>query len=147
MVQRVGDQTVLHLSQQAASKRSNRGHQPNNLQHLKTRLGSAKEDWVDEFPNVLWAYEQRQEPPLGISFYPLLGTEAVAPAEIGELSWRVKCYDQLQCVGLRTNLDFLDEVRKIASVRATMYKSRGQGIKCESYAEKLPSGGFGHEES
>ncbi|KAL0338568.1 UNVERIFIED_CONTAM: hypothetical protein Sangu_1378900 [Sesamum angustifolium] len=60
MVQRVGDQTVLHLSQQVASKRSNRGHQPKNLQHLKTRLGSAKEDWVDEFLNVLWAYEQCQ---------------------------------------------------------------------------------------
>ncbi|KAK4396459.1 hypothetical protein Sango_1482500 [Sesamum angolense] len=44
------------------------------------------------------------------------------------------------CRALRTNLDFLDEVRKIASARATMYKSRGQGIKCESYAEKLPSG-------
>ncbi|KAL0295533.1 UNVERIFIED_CONTAM: hypothetical protein Sangu_3195900, partial [Sesamum angustifolium] len=40
---------------------------------LEDEVRSAKVDWVDEFPNVLWAYEQRQEPPLGISFYPLLG--------------------------------------------------------------------------
>ncbi|KAL0313126.1 UNVERIFIED_CONTAM: Ribonuclease HI [Sesamum radiatum] len=64
------------------------------LQHLKTRLGSAKGAWVDELPSVLWAYRTTPRTTTGESPFNLCyGTEAVAPAEIGELSWRVKHYD------------------------------------------------------
>ncbi|KAL0396429.1 UNVERIFIED_CONTAM: hypothetical protein Scaly_0091300, partial [Sesamum calycinum] len=64
------------------------------LQHLKTRLGTAKGAWVDELPSVLWAYRTTPrtttgETPFSLSY----GTDAVAPAEVGELNWRVKHYD------------------------------------------------------
>ncbi|KAL0324912.1 UNVERIFIED_CONTAM: hypothetical protein Sradi_5060500 [Sesamum radiatum] len=90
------------------------------------RLETAKGAWVDELPSVLWAYRTTPrtttgETPFSLSY----GIEAVAPAEIGELSWRVKHYDleaNEQC--LRMNLDFVEDVRKKASVRAAMYKAR-----------------------
>ncbi|KAL0341693.1 UNVERIFIED_CONTAM: hypothetical protein Scaly_1831900 [Sesamum calycinum] len=57
----------------------------------------------------------------------MLGTRmrCVAPAEVGELNWRVKHYDlEANEQGLRMNLDFVEEVRERASVRAAMYKAR-----------------------
>ncbi|KAL0311123.1 UNVERIFIED_CONTAM: hypothetical protein Sangu_2407000 [Sesamum angustifolium] len=53
------------------------------------------------------------------------GTEAVAPAKVGELNWRVKHYDlEANEQSLRINLDFVEEVKERASVRAAMYKAR-----------------------
>ncbi|KAK4383692.1 hypothetical protein Sango_2752800 [Sesamum angolense] len=40
---------------------------------LEDEVRVGQEDWVDEFPTHCGHTEQRQEPPLGISFYPLLG--------------------------------------------------------------------------
>ncbi|KAL0405854.1 UNVERIFIED_CONTAM: hypothetical protein Slati_3899300 [Sesamum latifolium] len=58
------------------------------LQHLKTRLGSAKGAWVDELSSILWAFRtmpktSTMEFPFTLSY----GTEAIAPVKIGELSW------------------------------------------------------------
>ncbi|KAL0393109.1 UNVERIFIED_CONTAM: hypothetical protein Sradi_2533700 [Sesamum radiatum] len=95
------------------------------LQHLKTRLGTAKGAWVDELPSVLWAYRTTPrtttgETPFSLSY----GTDAVAPAEVGELNWRVKHYDlEANEQGLRMNLDFVEEVRKEPRCGA-MYKAR-----------------------
>ncbi|KAL2224041.1 UNVERIFIED_CONTAM: hypothetical protein Sindi_3052700 [Sesamum indicum] len=96
------------------------------LQHLKTRLGNAKRAWVDELPSVLWAYRTTSRTPTRESPFNLTyGTNAVVPAEIGELSWRVKYYNP-DCneQGLRMNLDFVEEAREKAAIRATMYKTR-----------------------
>ncbi|KAL0288882.1 UNVERIFIED_CONTAM: hypothetical protein Scaly_2717600 [Sesamum calycinum] len=96
------------------------------LQHLKMRLGTAKGAWVDELPSVLWVYRTiprttTGETPFSLSY----GTEAVAPAEVGEPNWRVKHYDlEANEQGLRMNLDFVEEVRERASVPAAMYKAR-----------------------
>ncbi|KAL0377453.1 UNVERIFIED_CONTAM: hypothetical protein Sradi_3050800 [Sesamum radiatum] len=50
------------------------------LQHLKTRLGTAKGAWVDELPSVLWAYRTTPRTATGESPFNLsYGTEAVAP--------------------------------------------------------------------
>ncbi|KAL2251529.1 UNVERIFIED_CONTAM: Retrovirus-related Pol polyprotein from transposon [Sesamum indicum] len=95
------------------------------LQHLKTRLGNAKGAWVDELPSVLWAYRTTPRNPTGESPFNLTyGTDAVVPAKVGELSWRVKYYNP-NCneQGLRMNLDFVEEVREKAAVRAAMYKT------------------------
>ncbi|XP_073138227.1 uncharacterized protein [Henckelia pumila] len=95
------------------------------LQHLKTRLGNAKGKWVDELPSVLWAYRTTSRSSTGESPFNLAyGTEAVAPAEIGEQSWRVKQYtssgnDQ----ALRISLDLVDELRDEASTRAERYRA------------------------
>ena len=58
------------------------------LRGLKRRLDSAKGNWVDELPQVLWAYRttphsSTKESPFRLTY----GTEAVIPVEIGELSW------------------------------------------------------------
>ncbi|XP_073125146.1 uncharacterized protein [Henckelia pumila] len=95
------------------------------LQHLKTRLGNAKENWVDELPSVLWAYRTTPRSSTGESPFNLAyGAKAVASAEIGEQSWRVKQYtssgnDQ----ALRMSLDLVDELRDEASTRAKRYRA------------------------
>ncbi|KAL0344234.1 UNVERIFIED_CONTAM: hypothetical protein Sangu_1310800 [Sesamum angustifolium] len=84
------------------------------LQYLKMLLGTDNGAWVDELPGVLWAYRTTswtttRETPFSLSY----GTEAIATAEIGELSWRVKYYDlEANEQGLRMNLDFVEEVRE-----------------------------------
>ncbi|XP_073063934.1 uncharacterized protein [Primulina eburnea] len=60
------------------------------VQSLKTRLGSAKGNWVEELPSVLWSY--RTTPKIGTGETPfslVYGNEAVLPAEIGEETSRV----------------------------------------------------------
>ncbi|XP_012856960.1 PREDICTED: uncharacterized protein LOC105976225 [Erythranthe guttata] len=96
------------------------------LQHLKTRLGSAKGKWVEELPNALWAYPTTPRTATGESPFNLaFGTEAVAPVEIGGPSWRVINYSpEANEEAMRANLDLVDELREITSTRQQMYKSR-----------------------
>ncbi|GKB78110.1 reverse transcriptase domain-containing protein [Tanacetum coccineum] len=54
------------------------------LQGLKARLGKAKGQWVEEFPNVLWAYRTTARAGNGCTPFSLVyGSEAVLPPEIG----------------------------------------------------------------
>ncbi|KAK4385595.1 hypothetical protein Sango_2683500 [Sesamum angolense] len=96
------------------------------IQHLKNKLGLAKGVCVDELPNILWAYRTTPRTSTEESLFTLsYGMEAMAPTEIGELSWRAKHYNlTFNAQGLRMNLDFIDEVREIAAARAAMYKAR-----------------------
>ncbi|KAL0313636.1 UNVERIFIED_CONTAM: hypothetical protein Sradi_5762900 [Sesamum radiatum] len=62
-----------------------------------------------------------KESPFTLSY----GTEVMAPAEIRELSWRVKHYDPASnAQGLWMNMDFIDEAREMAAARAAMYEAR-----------------------
>ncbi|XP_012858055.1 PREDICTED: uncharacterized protein LOC105977295 [Erythranthe guttata] len=96
------------------------------LQHLKTRLGSAKGKWVEELPNALWAYRTTPRAATGESPFNLaFGTEAIAPVEIGEPSWRITNYDPTANEeAMRGSLDLVDELREVAYIRQQMYKSR-----------------------
>ncbi|XP_012834007.1 PREDICTED: uncharacterized protein LOC105954870 [Erythranthe guttata] len=96
------------------------------LQHLKTRLGSAKGKWVEELPNALWAYRTTPRAATGESPFNLaFGTEAITPVEIGEPSWRITNYDPAANEeAMRGSLDLVDELREIAYIRQQMYKSR-----------------------
>ncbi|KAL0305141.1 UNVERIFIED_CONTAM: hypothetical protein Sangu_3048900 [Sesamum angustifolium] len=114
------------------------GHSPrHNIRQWNSVLGQQVQGMVQrtsdqtilhlyELPSVLWAYRTTPrtttgETPFSLSY----GTDAVAPAEVGELNWRVKHYDlEANEQGLRMNLDFVEEVRERASVRAAMYKAR-----------------------
>ena len=65
------------------------------LKIIKTRLEGAKGAWLEELPNVLWAYRTTtrvsiEETPFKLTF----GTEAVIPMEIGLTNIRVKAYDE-----------------------------------------------------
>lgn len=95
------------------------------LQGLKTRLGRAKGNWVEELPNVLWSY--RTTPKTGTDETPfslVYGSEAVIPAEIGMPTYRIDFFDAADNPEeLRLNLDLLEERRELAALRESKYKS------------------------
>lgn len=65
------------------------------LQGLKTRLGRAKGDWVEELPNVLWAYRTTPRTATGETPFSLVyGSEAVIPAENGMPTYQTAHLDE-----------------------------------------------------
>ncbi|CAL2257720.1 unnamed protein product [Prunus armeniaca] len=79
---------------------------------LKTKLDKAKGCWPELLPEVLWAYRttfrtSTGETPFSLSF----GTEAVAPVEIGQPTYRTSTYEaEANNEQLALNLDFIDEL-------------------------------------
>ncbi|KAK3037797.1 hypothetical protein RJ639_030716 [Escallonia herrerae] len=96
------------------------------LQGLKKKLDEAKGAWVDELPKVLWAY--RTTPHLVTGKMPFLlcyGTEAMLPIEIGVPTiWALHCKEVNNEVGLRANLDLIEEARTQAHERSVVIKQR-----------------------
>ena len=84
------------------------------LKIIKTQLEGAKGAWLEELPNVLWAYRTTirlptRETPFRLTF----GTEAIIPVEVGLMSLRVKTYGDLKNQQeLNDNLDLINEVRE-----------------------------------
>ncbi|PKU67383.1 hypothetical protein MA16_Dca016441 [Dendrobium catenatum] len=92
------------------------------LKGLKTSLGKAGGQWVEEHPNVLWAYRTTARTPTGETPFNLyFDTEAVIPVDIGVMSNRVQSKNEEK---LRTNLDLLPEARDIASLKTAAYHQR-----------------------
>ncbi|KAI5324929.1 hypothetical protein L3X38_034002 [Prunus dulcis] len=93
---------------------------------LKTELDKAKGCWPELLPEVLWSYRttfgtSTSETPFSLSF----GTEAVAPVEIGQPTYRTSTYDATaNDEQLALNLDFIDELRDQSSMRNVAYKQR-----------------------
>ncbi|PKU68112.1 hypothetical protein MA16_Dca023656 [Dendrobium catenatum] len=96
------------------------------LKGLKTRLGKAGGQWVEELPSVLWAYHTTARTPTGETPFNLyFGTEIVIPVDIGVPSNRVQTFDFSKNEDtLRTNLDLLPEARDIASLKTAAYQQR-----------------------
>ncbi|XP_073153065.1 uncharacterized protein [Henckelia pumila] len=93
------------------------------LQGLKTTLGKAKGNWVDELPSVLWAYRTtRRERTKETQFSLVYGNEVVLPVEIGMESARVMFYDENNGERRFTDLDLLEEKREAATIRLEAYK-------------------------
>ncbi|XP_073119533.1 uncharacterized protein [Henckelia pumila] len=95
------------------------------VQSLKTRLGKAQGNWVEELPSVLWSY--RTTPKIGTGETPfslVYGNEAVLPAEIGEESARIIFYDEKNGEKRMEDLDFMEEKREAAAIRMKAYKNR-----------------------
>lgn len=66
------------------------------LQSLRKNVQDQKSLWVEELPNILWAYRTDTRKPTGESPFRLTyGTEALVPIEIGELSSRVQNYNPI----------------------------------------------------
>ncbi|XP_017438229.1 uncharacterized protein LOC108344276 [Vigna angularis] len=88
------------------------------------RLGERKGVWVDELPEVPWAYRctphgTTGETPFNLTY----GTDAMLPVELGEPSLRRQIEDlQLNGQELRIELDSLDERRDRATLRAEACK-------------------------
>ncbi|CAL9005090.1 unnamed protein product [Prunus brigantina] len=93
---------------------------------LKTRLDKAKGCWPELLPEVLWSYRttfrtSTGETPFSLSF----GTEAVAPVEIGQPTYRTSTYEaEANNEQLALNLDLIDELRDQSNMRNVAYKRR-----------------------
>ncbi|GJR53529.1 reverse transcriptase domain-containing protein [Tanacetum coccineum] len=90
------------------------------LQGLKTRLGNTKGLWVEELPNVLWAYRTTARTGNNCTPFSLVyGSEAVLPPEIGLPTFRIHSFENaVNNDELRLNLDLLEERREISDFYA-----------------------------
>ena len=93
---------------------------------LKKKLQQKKGKWVEELPNVLWAYRTTKRTATGETPYSLaFGTEAVLPIEHRLTSFRVQHYEPKDNEEkLRANLDLLEEKQEKAAERVAAYKSK-----------------------
>ncbi|XP_017438127.1 uncharacterized protein LOC108344174 [Vigna angularis] len=94
------------------------------LTELKKRHGEAKSLWVEELPEVLWAYRCTPHGSTGDTPFNLTyDTDAMLPVEVGELSLRRGITNMtLNDEQLQMNLDTLLERREVATVRAEAQK-------------------------
>ena len=93
------------------------------INELKKRLEGAKGKWVEELPNVLWAY--RTTPRRSINKTPFsmtFGAEAVILVEVGLSSMRVACFssDNNNAYMIK-QLDLLEENQEMAKIRLADY--------------------------
>ncbi|KAK3032041.1 hypothetical protein RJ639_035478 [Escallonia herrerae] len=92
------------------------------LQGLKKKLDEAKGIWVDELPKVLWAYRTTPHSVTGETpFLLYYGTEAMLPVEIGVPTMGALHFNE---VGLRANLDLVEEARTQAHELSVAIKQR-----------------------
>ena len=89
------------------------------LKIIKAKLDDTKGAWLEEFPNVLWAYRTTTRTPTReIPFQLTYGTEAIIPVEVEVASIRREVlHEEDNDDQLRINLDCLDKVRDKASSR------------------------------
>ena len=89
------------------------------LKIIKTRLEGAKGIWPEELPSILWAYRTTTRTPTGKTPFRLTyGSEAVIPAEVGLISYRVHNHDESKNdEAMRIQLDLIDEIRSAAEQR------------------------------
>ena len=96
------------------------------MNSLKRRLEGAKDNWAEELPNVLWAYQKTSwrstgETPFSLTY----GAEAVIPVEVNLCSARVSEFNTSQNDGqLMERLDLLEENRDITTIRLAEYQQK-----------------------
>ena len=83
------------------------------LKIIRTQLEEVKGAWLEERPNILWAYRTTTRVPTRETpFRQTSKTEAVIPMEVGLTSIRITAYEeQRNQQELNNNLDLIDEVR------------------------------------
>lgn len=97
------------------------------LKHnLKTKLENLKGAWVDQLPEVLWAYRTMTRKPIDESPFALTyGYKVMIPVEIGVGSLRQDTFEHDQNHVLqRIDLNLLNEKRDQACLRNTAYQRR-----------------------
>ena len=83
---------------------------------IKTHIDRLNGKWADKLPNIIWGYRMTKrsltkESPFCMAF----GTEAVLPIELEIPNFRVQTFDEMiNKVGMRAQLDGLEEVREMA---------------------------------
>ena len=95
------------------------------LTALKKRLDSAKRKWVEELPEVIWAYITTTQKPTGISPFALAyGMEAVIPTEVGLPTIHTDTPDSENLESIVRELDVSDELREATEIRIMSYQHR-----------------------
>ncbi|GJX08447.1 reverse transcriptase domain-containing protein [Tanacetum coccineum] len=112
--------SVAHLQANGQIEVTNR----TLLQGLKTRLGKAQGQWVEELPNLLWAHRTTARTSNGCTPFSLIyGSEAVLPPEIGIPTYCIQCFDSnSNNDDLLLNLELLEERRNLIALREARYK-------------------------
>lgn len=123
-MQRTKYQTTIHFCSNPQANSQTEVTNRTLLKGLKTCLGKAKGQWVDELPNVLWAYRTTTKTGNHCTPFSLVyGSEAVLPAEIGLPTYCVHSFDENSNNDeLRLNLESLEERRDLAALREAKYK-------------------------
>ena len=90
---------------------------------LKKRLDSAKGRWVEELPNILWAYRTTPRRSIGETPFSLTyRAEVVIPAEVNLYSAQVEDFAPARNDGLMVErLDLLEEYREAGTIRLAEY--------------------------
>ena len=96
------------------------------LKGLKKRLDWAKGRWIEELPNVLWAYRTTLRRSTGETPFSLAyGAKAVILTEVNLCSARVAGFDPVQNDSLMLeHLDWLEECQEVAKIRLAEYQQR-----------------------
>ena len=93
------------------------------LTALKKRLDSAKGQWVEELPGVLWDYKTKAQKPTGVSPFALTyGMEAVIPPEIGLPTIQTATPESENEGSAVRELDTSDKLREAAAIRVASYQ-------------------------
>ena len=91
----------------------------------KKRLDSTKGKWVDELPEVLWAYRTIARRSTGISPFAITyGMEAIILTETGMPTIRSDVPEQENAELVLKDLDMVDELRELAVVCTASYQHR-----------------------
>ena len=92
------------------------------LTTLKKRLYSAKGQWVDELPGILWAYRTTRRKRIGVSPFALTyGMEAIIPTEFGMPTLRIEILGKTNTKAITNDLDMEDELREATAIRLASY--------------------------
>ncbi|XP_074574051.1 uncharacterized protein LOC141830539 [Curcuma longa] len=85
---------------------------------LKVKLDQVQGNWVDELPDILWAYRTTPRDSTQMTpFHLVYGGEAVIPVEVEEESSRVLAYGSDNSDKRHIELDLITETRERATIR------------------------------
>ena len=100
--------------------------------------------WPDELPSTLRAYRTMARTPTSeTSFRSTFGGEAIIPAELGIVSYRIAHHDKGKNEeGIYPHLDLLDEVRATTEQRMAQY----QDLMAKHYNVKVKPRHFNIED-
>ena len=96
------------------------------LKIIKAKLDDTKEAWLEELPNVLWAYKTTARiPTVETPFKLTYGTKSVIPVEVEITNIRREMYhEESNDDQLKVNMDCLDKIRDEASNKMTKYQQK-----------------------